>query len=147
MRFAAIVLALSTALLIPATAFAAPSEGQATAGARGARAFPMKAAEFQAKVDARTKKAREHMEQRLAKRSASEADKKAARARFDAGVAEIQKVVTGATADGIVTKDEAQTVREKAKEVRQAHRRARHGKKMMRHSREESTVISLSVKY
>jgi hypothetical protein len=126
-RFTAIVLALATTILVPAAALAAPSDTQPAA--HGAHKFPMKAAEFQAKVDARTKKAREHMEQRLAKHNASEADKETARARFDAGVAEIQKVVSGAAADGVVTKDEAQKVREKAKEVRHAGPSARHGKK------------------
>ena len=128
-RWSILVFAVATSLVAP-LALAAPAEGQKTEARAGdAPKFPMKAAEFQQKVDARTVKAREHMEKRLTKHSATDTQKKEARAKFDAGVAEIQKVVSVATADGVVTKDEAQKVREKAKEVRHAGRAARHGHK------------------
>lgn len=86
--------------------------------------FPMTATDFKAKVDARTKKAREHMEKRAANLDATAA--KELRAKFDAGVAKVNAEVSKATADGTVTADEAKAVRQVARELRSAH--ARHEK-------------------
>lgn len=89
--------------------------------------FPMPAATFKQKVDARQAKARERMEKRAAKLSAEEA--KALRAKFDEGAAKINAEVNKAIADGTVTKDEAVAVRKVAKEVRGHHgKHARRGK-------------------
>ena len=88
----------------------------------------MPAATFKAKVDARQAKAREHMEKRAASLPADQA--KELRAKFDAGVTKINAEVSKATADGTVTKEEAEAVRKVVKDVRGGHgKHARHGKK------------------
>jgi hypothetical protein len=103
------VLALATLIAVPAMA-----------GEKGDSAnFPMPAATFQAKVDARQAKAREHMEKRAAKLDAEKA--KELRAQFEAGVLRINAEVSKATADGTVTKEEAQAVRQVTREVRGHH--------------------------
>lgn len=93
--------------------------------------FPMPAATFKQKVDARQAKAREHMEKRAAKLSADQA--KELRAKFEAGAAKINAEVGKATADGTVTKDEAQAVRKVTHEARGGHsghgKHAKRGKK------------------
>ena len=99
------VLALSTLVAIPAMA------GEKGEGAN----FPMPAATFKAKVDARQAKAREHMEKRAATLAPEQA--KELRAKFDAGIARVNVEVDKATADGTVTKEEAHAVREVAKEM------------------------------
>ena len=91
--------------------------------------FPMPAAAFKQKVDARQAKARERMEKHATKLSAEQA--KELRAKFDAGVAKVNAEVNKATADGTVTKDEAAAVRKVAKEARGHHGKhaRRHGKR------------------
>lgn len=112
---AAAVLALASLVAVPAFA----------KGDGGAK-FPMPAAEFKAKVDARTAKAKERMEQRAAKLPADQA--KELRAKFDAGVAKVNAEVAKATADGSVTKEEAKAVRRVVKELRPGHgKHARRG--------------------
>lgn len=114
---AAAVLALASLVAVPAFA----------KGDGGAK-FPMPAAEFKAKVDARTAKAKERMEQRAAKLPADQA--KELRAKFDAGTAQINAEVAKATADGSVTKEEAQKVREVAKAARPHGKHGgKHGKR------------------
>ncbi len=129
MRSVVVTLALAFASLIAVPAFAAPGAPPAGAhradGAGGDKAkhFPMPAAEFKQKVDARTAKGRARMEERAAKLSAEEA--KALRARFEAGVAKVNAEVAKAIADGTVTKEEALAVRA----ARPHHgKHARHGK-------------------
>ena len=103
------VLALATLVSVPAMA-----------GEKGGHAnFPMPAAEFKAKFDARQTKARERMEKHAATLSAEQA--KELRAKFDAGAARINAEVTKATADGTVTKEEARAVHDVVKEVRGHH--------------------------
>ncbi|AKV00798.1 hypothetical protein AKJ09_07461 [Labilithrix luteola] len=129
--FVATALAISTLAAVPA--FAAPSQGNAPAqvqhGDKGDQAkFPMPGAEFKQKVDARTAKARAHMEERAAKLPADQA--KDLRTKFDAGTAQINDAVNKAIADGTVTKEEAQQVREVVKSVRPHHgKHARSAKK------------------
>ncbi|MDF2692266.1 MAG: hypothetical protein K0S65_649 [Labilithrix sp.] len=89
--------------------------------------FPMPAATFKAKVDARQAKAREHMEKHAAKLTAEQA--KELRAKFDAGVVKINAEVSKATADGTVTKDEADAVRKVAKETRGGHHHGKHARR------------------
>ncbi|MDB5212292.1 MAG: hypothetical protein JWO86_219 [Myxococcaceae bacterium] len=109
----ATVLALATLVAVPA--FAAPAQGTAPAktqraeGDKGAKHFPMPAAEFQAKVNARQTKARAHMEEKAAQLPADQA--KELRTRFDANIAKVNAEVAKAVADGTVTKEEAQAVR------------------------------------
>ena len=89
--------------------------------------FPMPAAAFKERVDARQAKARERMEKRASTLNAEQA--KELRAKFDAGIAKINAEESKATADGTVTKEEAQAVRQVSKEVRGHHgKHARHGK-------------------
>jgi hypothetical protein len=102
LAIAAAVLGVS---LVSATAFAGGSDAQGKEHA----SFPMPAAQFKAKVDARMQKARAHMEERVSKLPANEAQ--AERARFDQKVAAVNAEVAKATADGTVTKEEARAVR------------------------------------
>lgn len=114
------------AALALTTVFAA---APAMAGDKGA-SFPMPAAAFKQKVDARQAKAREHMEKRASTLSPDQA--KELRAKFDAAAAKVNAEVAKATADGTVTKDEAIAVRKVAKEARGGGhhgKHARHGKK------------------
>jgi hypothetical protein len=125
----AAMLAISTLVAVPA--FAAPAQGNVptkTAGSRaegekGQKHFPMPAAEFQAKVNARQTKGRARMEEKAAKLPADQA--KELRARFDANIAKVNAEVAKAVADGTVTKEEAQAVR-----AASPHhgKHARHGK-------------------
>ena len=109
----ATILAISTLVAVPA--FAAPAQGNVPAktqraeGDKGAKHFPMPAAEFQAKVNARQTKARARMEEKAAQLPADQA--KELRARFDANIAKVNAEVAKAVADGTVTKEEAQAVR------------------------------------
>ena len=103
---AAVVLAVASLVAVPAFA-----KGKGD----HAKNFPMTAAEFKAKVDKKTAKAREHMEAKAKQLPADQA--KEVRAKFDAGTAQINAEVAKATADGTVTLDEAKKVREVAKSV------------------------------
>ncbi len=114
-------LILSSVLAL-ATLVAAP----AFAGERNKASFPMPAATFKAKVDAREARARGHLEERAAKLPADQA--KDLRAKFDAASAKIGAEVAKATADGTVTKDEADAVRKVAKEVRPRGHHGKHAK-------------------
>jgi hypothetical protein len=110
----AAAIALATLVAVPAMAGDKHDAGN----------FPMPAATFKQKVDARQAKAREHMEKRAAKLTADQA--KELRAKFDAGAAKINAEVSKATADGTVTKEEADAVRKVAHEARGGH--GGHGK-------------------
>ena len=92
-----------------------------------AGSFPMPAATFKQKVDARQTKARERMEKHAAKLNAEQA--KELRAKFDAGVAKINAEVGKATADGTVTKPEADSVRQVAREARGGHGHGKHARR------------------
>ena len=123
----ATVLALATLISVPA--FAAPTGGQAPAktqraeGEKNEKHFPMPAAEFKAKIDARMAKARKHMEEKAATLPADQA--KELRARFEASAQKVNAEVAKAVADGTVTKEEASAVR-----AANPHhgKHARHGK-------------------
>jgi hypothetical protein len=104
------VLAIATLVAVPAMAH---ENGD------GSASFPMPAATFQAKVDAREAKAREHMEKRAASLPTDEAN--ALRAKFNAGEARINAEVAKAVADGTVTKEEAKSVHQVVREVRPWH--------------------------
>ena len=109
----------SAAFALSLTLFAAPALAHGKHG--GQANFPMPAAAFKQKVEARQAKAREHMEKRASALPADQA--KELRAKFDAGVAKINAEVTKATADGTVTKDEAAAVRQAAREIHGGHHR------------------------
>jgi hypothetical protein len=132
--FAVSAVALTSSLSFAGTAAAAPEPPQASADQKGGKHFPMPAAEFRKKIDDRTAKARERMEASLKRRSVPEAQAKEVRTKFDAGVAQVKKVVDEVAADGMVTKDEAGRVRQVARQARGAghegHRaRGKHHKK------------------
>jgi len=114
--FIGTVLALSTI-------FAAAPAMAGENGGREKMSFPMPAATFKAKIDARQAKAREHMEKRAVTLNAEQA--KALRAKFDANVAKVNAEVAKASADGTVTKEEAKDVRKVAREGREG--RGGHG--------------------
>ncbi|MBX3264010.1 MAG: hypothetical protein KIS78_11625 [Labilithrix sp.] len=114
-------------VLALATVFAA---APAMAGDKHEKAsFPMPAAAFKQRVDARQAKARERMEKRASTLGAEQA--KELRAKFDAGVAKINAEVNKAVADGTVTKEEADAVRKVSKEVRGHH--GKHAKRGGKH--------------
>lgn len=121
--FAALALALATHVAVPATALA--KDGDHAAHQADASKFPMPAADFKQKIDARMAKARERMEKHVTKLPAEKA--KEVRAHFDAGLAKVNDEVAKATADGTVTKDEAQKVREAARALR--HKGGKHARK------------------
>jgi hypothetical protein len=119
---AAVVLALASLVAVPAFA---------KGNGNHAKNFPMPAAEFKAKVEKKSAKAREHMEEKAKQLPADQA--KELRAKFDAGTVQVNAEVAKATADGTVTLDEAKKVREVAKA---AHPHGKghggHGKKAKR---------------
>ncbi len=78
--------------------------------------FPMTAAEFKQKFDARAAKAKTRMEAHAAK--LSPADAQALRTKFQAAQAKIDAEVQKVIADGTVTKDEAKAVRSLAHSLR-----------------------------
>ena len=102
------VLALATLVAVPAMA-----------GDRHPENFPMPATAFQAKVSAHQAKAREHMEKRAATLTAEQATE--LRAKFDAHQAKVNTEVAKATADGTVTKDEADAVHAVSREGHHHH--------------------------
>ena len=125
----ATILAISSLVAVPA--FAAPAQGNVPAKTQRAdgqgdkgKHFPMPAAEFQAKVNARQTKARARMEEKAGQLPADQA--KALRERFEANIAKVNAEVAKAVADGTVTNEEAQAVR-----AASPHhgKHARHGKK------------------
>ena len=127
----AAILAISSLVAVPA--FAAPAQGNVPAktqraeGEKGQKHFPMPAAEFQAKVNARQTKARAHMEQKAAQLPADQA--KELRERFDARIAKVNAEVAKAVADGTVTKEEAQAVRAASPHHGKHARHNKNGKK------------------
>jgi hypothetical protein len=139
MRNAIVATVLALATLIAVPAFAAPGQGarsqgnepskaQRAEGEKGGKHFPMPAAEFKAKVDARQAKARQHMEERASKLPAGEA--KELRAKFEETVQKVNAEVAKAVADGTVTKEEA-------KAVRAANPHAHHGKHARNHKKSD----------
>lgn len=80
--------------------------------------FPVPAATFQSHHDARVAKIRAKIEERIAEKKLGADEAKAMRARFEAHEAKVQAAITKATADGTVTKAEADEVRKVAHEGR-----------------------------
>lgn len=74
--------------------------------------YPMPAAEFQQRVDARLAKQRAHMEEHIKKENLSADKAKEKRDAFDARAAKIEAAAKQAEADGTVTADEAKAVHE-----------------------------------
>ncbi len=98
---AVVTLAIGTLVAVPALA-----DGKG--GDKGA-SFPMPAAQFKQRIEARRAKMKQRIEERAAKLSADDA--KALRTRFAETSAKVDAEVAKAIADGTVTKDEAKAVR------------------------------------
>lgn len=127
------VVAAVTAL--PVTALAAgPDEGKPTAaegvrgkgkGDREAHQFPMKGGDFIGMVEKRITKVREKVQEKMARRDLTDAQRKQILAEVDAGAAKVRAAANKAAADGTVTKEEAKQVRDVAhdvkKEIREKH--------------------------
>ncbi|HTJ81136.1 MAG TPA: hypothetical protein VL400_05410 [Polyangiaceae bacterium] len=118
-----VVLAAVVSAFVPAVAMADDTAGQARHGERAHEKreqakFPMAAAEFKQKAEARITKFRGKLEKVLEKRGATAEQKKAALAKFDAGAEKVRAAVEVAAKDGTVTKEEAKDVRKVAKEAR-----------------------------
>ncbi len=117
--------ALAALVSVPAIAQAATDAPQPAAHEHAK--FPMTAAEFKTKVDARTTKARAEMEKHAATLPADKA--RELRAEFDRGLVRVNQEVTRVGADGKVTKEEAKEVRKVAREAhigRGGHHRGHH---------------------
>jgi len=99
-----LVLSLVLAAAVSATAFADD--------AKQAPVFPMKADVFQQHVEQGITRHKAHLEQRITEKKIDDAKAKEMRDHFDAKVVQIRAAVATATADGVVTKEEAQTVRQ-----------------------------------
>ena len=110
---AAFVLVVASLVAVPAFAKGA-----------GKASFPMPAAAFKARVDAKNTKAKERMEAAAQKLTPEQA--KELRAKFDAGTVQINAEVAKATADGTVTAEEAKKVREVARSAH-PHGKGGHG--------------------
>ncbi len=113
--FAAALLTLS---VVPAAAFAdsATNTGDASSHVRQEKkekqSFPMTATAFEAKVDGHIAKRREHLAAHMAKKNVAADKQKAALAKFDQDASKVDAEVAKVSADGTVTKEEAQQVRE-----------------------------------
>ncbi len=109
------------ALSVVTTAFGASAEETQ----KGHHKFPMPAAAFKSKHEARITKARAKLEERIKTKSVDAEKAKLMRARFEGSVVRVNQAVAKVVADGTVTKDEAKEVRAAAKEARaDAHREA-----------------------
>ena len=84
-----------------------------------ARRFPMKADPFAKMVERRIEHARRRMEQVIVKRKMPVDTAAALRKDFEAGVAAVQELARGATADGVVSREEAAKLRDLARELRE----------------------------
>ena len=103
---AALALAVTTAIAVPAIAHEKPQD------------FPMPAATFQKHVERRLERARARMEERIVEHNLTDAQAKEMRARFDTVAASVGVEVQKAVADGTVTLDEARAVRAVARQLR-----------------------------
>ena len=101
---------------LPLVTFAglASADGRGPGDGKDAVQFPVPAADFQARHDARVTKMRAKMEERIAAKKVDADKAKEMRARFDARVAKVQTAINAAKADGKVTKEEAQEIRKAA---------------------------------
>jgi hypothetical protein len=101
---------------LPLVTFAglASADGRGPGDGKDAVQFPIPAADFQARHDARVTKMRAKMEERIAAKKVDADKAKEMRARFDARVAKVQTAINAAKADGKVTKEEAQEIRKAA---------------------------------
>ena len=105
----------------PMTAMAgetAPAKADAAQHKRQPLNFPMSAKTFRDIVEKRIAKAREHMNQQIAAHKLTPAQAAEIRKRFDEGAKQLRAAVDAATADGTVTKEEGQKVRDLSKDLK-----------------------------
>lgn len=120
------LVSLGISAFVPIYAFAgesdksAQAEGRAEKKAKGDKAkhFPMTAAKFKEKVEARITKSKERISAKLNEKNVPADKQKAAIAAFDAGATRVRAAADAAGKDGTVTADEAKGVRELAKQLR-----------------------------
>lgn len=91
-------------------------------GKKGKRGFPVEAAKFQKMVEKRISKAREKVERVMEKRGVPEATRAQIRKELEAGAVFVRAAAQRAGADGSVTREEAQQVRDLAKDLKQKAR-------------------------
>jgi hypothetical protein len=122
MRVTLFASALTLGTLLAAVPAAAYSQPPALAGMQDERdaKFPMTAAEYREHVSRHLEKARARMEEHIGQLPADQAE--ARRAHFKAAVAQINAKVDEVCADGTVTKDEADAVRELSRSLLHHHK-------------------------
>lgn len=122
-RFFIAMTALSMTLGAAGVAFAHEAGEQ-----REKPVFPMKADEFQKRIDGKVSKMRERLEHRLTEKQVPADKAKEIRARFESNVTQLTDATKKATADGVVTADEAKEVRAVMHAMHPHHKRGE-GKK------------------
>jgi hypothetical protein len=110
---------------LAASAIALPAAAHGGGGDKAK--FPMPAAEFTQHMNARIEKWRAKLEKNIAEKNLPADQAQAARTAFDQGAAQVRNEAAKAAADGVVTKEEAQQVRQVAKTVHPHH--GHHGDK------------------
>jgi hypothetical protein len=134
LRSLAVALALT---VVAAPVVAQADEGRAPAarkdegkqGGKHEKHFPVDAAKFEKHVDKRIAKQREHMEKAMAEHNVPEAKRAERRKQFDDGAAKVRAEVKRVGADGTVTKEEAQQVRELSRSLHKEARAHHKGEK------------------
>jgi len=120
---AALVLTLSA---VPAFAFAdgtaQPARTEHVREGKSKAQFPMPADQFKAHVEARITKSREKIVAKMAEKKVDQEKQDKVLAKFDEGTKEIMAEVDKVSANGTVTKEGAQQVREVSQRVRHHHK-------------------------
>jgi hypothetical protein len=123
-RYAVAAVALVS---LPALAFAESNSGKdapAEHAKKGKKAeFPMPADEFRAHVEKRITRGREKLVEHMKQKGVKEDRQQEILAKFDEGSKQVRDATDKVCADGTVTKDEAQSVRDLAKSLREAARK------------------------
>jgi hypothetical protein len=113
-RLWVLVVGLSSLSPAIATAASTPSQTQRQEHLK----YPAPAAEFREHVSERIAGARERLDEYIVNKGLRPEEASALRARFQAGVAQVNAKVDEVCADGTVTADEAKAVHELAKSLR-----------------------------
>jgi tellurite resistance protein len=121
----------AVAIAVPAVAYAAsPGEGN---DRRERPQFPMEGAAFLEQVSERLDKMEDRLEARLDESDKTEADKEAARVKYEQRASKILNAAQQAASDGTVTKEEAKAMRKAAgKRHRGKRGKGKRGKKLER---------------
>jgi hypothetical protein len=109
-------------LSLPLLTFAASASAEDGKTHKNHPTFPITAADFQARHDARVVKMRAKLEARITEKKVDAEKAKMMRERFETRTSAVQIAINKAKADGTVSKEEA-------KEVRQVAHPGRHGKR------------------